>query len=226
MREWHQQCSEAIAREGEAVGSVVHCDLTGYPFHRFPKFAPYTLFPDALFAVVVIGTFGGIKVSVGSNAWKPTENAPNLATMCEKHGGNGQRESRPETVLVVARDGGFRRKIVEVLDGDGYAMIEAGDARQARRVWEEHDGTIDLILTTIRLASSPRRHGDLPLRRAGTRVVYVLEPDGGPMATFELEYGDLVLASGFTAYELRAMVRGALDAFVASVFDPGSMTGS
>jgi hypothetical protein len=91
LRAWHRECAEAIAREGDAVGGVLYCDLTAYPFHRYPKFVPYALFPDALFAVVLIDTLGGVKVSVGSNPWKPAARAPNLAALCERHGGGGHR---------------------------------------------------------------------------------------------------------------------------------------
>lgn len=71
-------------------GNVVFCDLTAQPTSSVNKFVPYYLYPDAAYAVVVSRTRETAKVSVGYNAWHPSEaRGHDISRLCERNGGGG-----------------------------------------------------------------------------------------------------------------------------------------
>jgi PAS domain S-box-containing protein len=60
--------------------------------------------------------------------------------------------SGKEAVLVVEDDATYRALIVEALQGWGYRVFAAADARRAIEVLEGAEGTVDLLLTDVILA--------------------------------------------------------------------------
>jgi PAS domain S-box-containing protein len=54
-----------------------------------------------------------------------------------------------ETVLVVEDDEEVRRLMVEVLEGQGYRVLEASGGEEALGMVEEYEGRIDLLLTDV-----------------------------------------------------------------------------
>ena len=53
------------------------------------------------------------------------------------------------TVLVVEDESGVRKVIRNVLRAEGYTVLEAGDGLQAKIIFEQHPGTIDLLVGDV-----------------------------------------------------------------------------
>ncbi|HYB70002.1 MAG TPA: response regulator [Candidatus Bathyarchaeia archaeon] len=53
------------------------------------------------------------------------------------------------TILIVDDDAWVRGLVRDVLAGDGYRVLEAGDGQDAIRVAAEHPGPIHLLLTDV-----------------------------------------------------------------------------
>jgi two-component system, cell cycle sensor histidine kinase and response regulator CckA len=80
-----------------------------------------------------------------------------------------------ETILVVEDEASIRVLAREILEGQGYAVLEAAGADEALRRAAEHTGPIHLLLTDVVM---PCKGGvelaqDLLARRPGLRVVYM-----------------------------------------------------
>ncbi|HEV3076785.1 MAG TPA: response regulator [Thermoanaerobaculia bacterium] len=80
-----------------------------------------------------------------------------------------------ETILVVEDEASIRSLAREILEGQGYAVLEAARADEALRRAAEHTGPIHLLLTDVVM---PGKSGvelaqDLLARRPGLRVVYM-----------------------------------------------------
>ncbi len=54
-----------------------------------------------------------------------------------------------ETILVVEDEETVRGLVTSVLENAGYSVLKAEDGLEALRVWELHDGPIDLVLTDV-----------------------------------------------------------------------------
>ncbi len=54
-----------------------------------------------------------------------------------------------ETILVVEDEETVRGLVTSVLENAGYSVLKAQDGLEALRVWELHDGPIDLVLTDV-----------------------------------------------------------------------------
>jgi CheY-like chemotaxis protein len=54
-----------------------------------------------------------------------------------------------ETILIVEDEAAVRILTRVVLERHGYKVLEAGDGVEALRVWQEHQGAIQLLLTDI-----------------------------------------------------------------------------
>jgi len=54
-----------------------------------------------------------------------------------------------ETILLVEDEPVVRELVREILQTYNYSIIEAGSGVEALRVWDQHDGKIDLLLTDI-----------------------------------------------------------------------------
>jgi CheY-like chemotaxis protein len=57
--------------------------------------------------------------------------------------------SGSETLLLVEDEGGVRALSRHVLQGCGYAVLEACDGNEAVRIAEQHEGQIDLLVTDV-----------------------------------------------------------------------------
>jgi hypothetical protein len=68
--------------------------------------------------------------------------APNLTIGQKVSGGT-------EKVLVVEDERGVRNVVVQTLVNHGYAVVEADTAISAQKIWTEHDGQFDLVITDM-----------------------------------------------------------------------------
>jgi signal transduction histidine kinase/CheY-like chemotaxis protein len=75
-------------------------------------------------------------------AEKPAEKPAECAPLSTMRGGK-------EIVLVVEDEEVLRELVREILEGQGYQVLEAGNGVEALRVWEAHGKKVDLLLSDI-----------------------------------------------------------------------------
>jgi hypothetical protein len=78
-------------REVEEVqGDVFFANLLGARGQvSYNKFAPYYFHPLLTYVVVVSQSSDRVRISVGSNPWRPEQRRHDIAEICEKYGGGG-----------------------------------------------------------------------------------------------------------------------------------------
>lgn len=121
------------------------------------------------------GTRPGLPPETG---WSGFEPRPGVA-------GPGPAGSGPrglETVLVADDDPVVRTVVEDILRMHGYTVLGAANGREALRLAQEYDGTIDLLLTDVEM---PEMHGrDLARRlavlRPETRILFLRSPSSLP----------------------------------------------
>ncbi|MGH7375593.1 MAG: response regulator [Candidatus Rokuibacteriota bacterium] len=82
-------------------------------------------------------------------------------------------ETLPVTVLVVEDEEEVRALARDVLEMNGYTVLEALDAEDAMRLGESHPGVIDLLITDVVMPrmSGPELARRLRARRPALRVL-------------------------------------------------------
>lgn len=80
-----------IKSRASVVNAVIVVDLVEGSLgdERYPKFAPYGLYPDADYCVVVSRGKSRSKVSVGWNPWSPRTRHHDISAICARYGGGG-----------------------------------------------------------------------------------------------------------------------------------------
>jgi len=83
--------------------------------------------------------------------------------------------SHGETILVVEDDLSLREMVRELLESEGYEVLEAGDPEKAFSISRSHEGTIHLaILDVIQPKMSARELSDRLLEaRPGMRLLFM-----------------------------------------------------
>jgi two-component system cell cycle sensor histidine kinase/response regulator CckA len=120
-----------------------------------------------------------------------------------------------ETILVVEDESTVRLVAVNGLRKAGYEVLEAENGEQALRLFEEHAGEIQLVLTDVVM---PRMHGpelvaELKQRRPAIKVLYMSGHADDALVHHGVSEGTLTfLEKPFTREDLTSMVRDALDA--------------
>jgi hypothetical protein len=108
-----------IEARAKLVGRVAVCDLSEVATEVIEKFALYSLYPEALYAVTVTRTPSKVKVSVGYNPWATAARDRDIGTLCRRHGGGGHPVvgafARPVDKLDEAR--ALAASVVEELQG-------------------------------------------------------------------------------------------------------------
>lgn len=120
-----------------------------------------------------------------------------------------------ETVLVVDDETGVSRMVERTLVSSGYSVLTAVDGHEARKVWEENRGRIDLLVTDIVM---PKGVSGLDIGREFLRdqpdlgVIFmsgyadeVVESEG------DFPEGCMFIAKPFIRDELMSAVRTTLD---------------
>ena len=83
--------------------------------------------------------------------------------------------TRRETILLVDDHPSIRKLLGSILKSEGYAVLEAGDGRQALEVCQHHGAKIHLLLTDIVM---PQMNGhmlaeQIVLLRPGIQILYM-----------------------------------------------------
>ena len=119
-----------------------------------------------------------------------------------------------ETILLVEPDPEYRTLAAFMLSRLGYHVLEARNAMEAVKLYDERGGGIDLLLAEIRM---PRVDGQaltevLSARDSSMRLLYLGDPDynRGPRRVAAPKYLPL-LPRPFTMQVLAGCVRSALD---------------
>jgi two-component system cell cycle sensor histidine kinase/response regulator CckA len=82
-------------------------------------------------------------------------------------------ETPPATILVVEDEEEVRALARDVLEMNGYRVLEALDVADATRLTQTHPGPIDLLITDVMMpgASGPELARRLRVHRPGLRVL-------------------------------------------------------
>ena len=136
-------------------------------------------------------------------------------------GGNPRARATPasprgsETILLVEDDASVRAVVRRMLEAQGYDVLEAADGDDARRIVEDRDGRIDLLLLDVVM---PGRNGrevaeHLTARWPGLRVLFMSGyTDDEILLRGLVRPGVAFLSKPFTPDRLARVVREVLDA--------------
>jgi two-component system cell cycle sensor histidine kinase/response regulator CckA len=119
-----------------------------------------------------------------------------------------------ETVLLAEDEEVLRRLAREILSGNGYKVLEAGNGREALLLSEAHRGKIHLLLTDVVMPKmSGRELGErIRLQRPDLRILYMSGyTDDDILRRGILEDGIPFLQKPFTPEALARKVREVLD---------------
>jgi len=111
-----------------------------------------------------------------------------------------------ETVLIVEDDEGVRVVASRILREQGYTVLEARRASEARRIWEKHGPNVDLLLTDVVMpdTNGPRLAEELTRDRPDLRVLFMsgypgagglVGPQGVPLTCLEKPFTPNSLAA-------------------------------
>jgi two-component system cell cycle sensor histidine kinase/response regulator CckA len=123
------------------------------------------------------------------------------------------RTSGSETILLVEDEGDLRESLRDVLEEEGYQVLDAGDARAALAILAGHPGPLHLLLTDVVM---PRMSGreladQVRSQRPDVRVLFMSGWDPHA-ARIDLEaVGIALLPKPFTGDELMEKIRQLLD---------------
>ena len=123
------------------------------------------------------------------------------------------RPRATETILVVEDDDQLRHLIVQILESDGYTVLEAENGRRAIELAKHHPGRIHLLLTDIIL---PGMNGlalaeNMISSRICSAVLYMSGYTGDESTRQKAIPADAFLAKPFTPERLLGAVRLLLD---------------
>jgi hypothetical protein len=85
----HRRTIELVRERAVIDGGVVTFDLSDLAQDSYNKFIPYFLHPEAVYVVALSSSSQRVKVSVGSNPWRPAERRHDVASLCQRYGGGG-----------------------------------------------------------------------------------------------------------------------------------------
>ncbi len=128
-----------------------------------------------------------------------------------------------ETILVVEDDEGVRVVAARILRAQGYTVLEARRASEARRIWETQSATIDLLLTDVVMpeTNGPKLAEELIRLRPDLSVLYMSGYPGAGGLSLVAGLSASRIEKPFTPASLAAKVREVLDARKAAQVAPG-----
>jgi PAS domain S-box-containing protein len=119
-----------------------------------------------------------------------------------------------ETVLLVEDEASVRELSKRILGQAGYRVLEAANGDDAERIFADHAGSIDLVLTDVIMpgCSGPELLSRLQLQAPALRVLYMSGyTDQSVVRKAGLDRGLPFVQKPFTAAELVRQVRQTLD---------------
>ena len=125
-----------------------------------------------------------------------------------------------ETILLVEDELVVRRLVAEILESNGYSVLQAGDGPSALELLRRHTGPLDLLVTDVVMPgmSGPDVAGAVAAMRPGAQVLYISGyTDSSVGQHGVLEPGIAFLQKPFNADELTRKVREVLDGAVVPV---------
>ncbi|HEY2778681.1 MAG TPA: ATP-binding protein [Gaiellaceae bacterium] len=125
-----------------------------------------------------------------------------------------------ETVLLVEDELVVRRLVAEILESNGYTVLQAGDGPSALELLRRHTGSLDLLLTDVVMPgmSGPDVAGAIAAMRPGAQVLYISGyTDSSVGQHGVLDPGVPFLQKPFDADVLSRKVRDVLDGVVVPV---------
>jgi two-component system cell cycle sensor histidine kinase/response regulator CckA len=143
-------------------------------------------------------------------------------------GAPAEAESRTEargreTILVVEDEENVRSLVRHVLEGQGYAVLEASGAREAMYVHENQAGRIDCLLTDVMLPGKSGRElaRELIEVRPATKIIFMSGYTEDSVLRTEIERSKaLFLGKPFSPTLLARTVRAALEGKPAPIETP------
>ena len=142
-----------------------------------------------------------------------SEEATTTAGDVEHLPGAAAGSAAQETVLVVEDEDALRELAREILEMHGYAVVEACNGQDALRIYEQHEGAIDLLLTDVVMPVMGGRElaRHLEKRQPKLKVLYVSGyTDETAIREGKLEPGAEFLAKPFSPDELASKIREVL----------------
>lgn len=123
--------------------------------------------------------------------------------------GSGGAASGRETILLVEDEPAVRQLFAQALIRAGYRVLEARNGQEAIKVFDQHGGGVDLLLTDMRM---PYMGGSelataLRTRNESMKLLCISGYPGGDTT----EFGGDFLAKPFSRDDLLAKVREVLD---------------
>jgi CheY-like chemotaxis protein len=125
-----------------------------------------------------------------------------------------------ETILLVEDELVVRRLVAEILESNGYTVLQAGDGPSALELLRRHTGPLDLLVTDVVMPgmSGPEVAGAVAAMRPGAQVLYISGyTDSSVGQHGVLEPGIGFLQKPFAADVLTRRVREVLDGVVMTV---------
>jgi CheY-like chemotaxis protein len=119
-----------------------------------------------------------------------------------------------ETILLVEDEAIIRELTVQILDADGYHVLEAMDGTEALSVADEHGAPIHLLLTDVLMPGMNGKElaDELRLHHPDLRVLFMSGYDDRQIDLEKVEAEDTdFLPKPFSTEVLRRKVRGVLD---------------
>jgi len=118
------------------------------------------------------------------------------------------------TVLVVEDEELVRRSLYDILEGNGYRVLQARNAREAMLIGRGYGGAIDLMLTDLVLPgmNGPELADELRPLRPGMQVLYISGYRDDVRVRRLEQVGKVVFPKPFSAAAIAEKVSGVLAA--------------
>ena len=119
-----------------------------------------------------------------------------------------------ETILLVEDEAGVRQLAKRILDRAGYRVLEASNGEDAERLFVNHSGPIDLLVTDVVMpgVGGPELLSRLRVRAPALRVLYMSGyTEQSTVQKAGIDDGLPFVQKPFTAGEFVRQVREALD---------------
>ena len=119
-----------------------------------------------------------------------------------------------ETILLVEDEPDLRELVREILQGYSYNVISANNGVEALKVWDQHDGRVDLLLTDLVMPEGMNGRDlatRLRQRKPGLKIIYTSGYSAGVVGDEPSREDGLFLQKPYRPPALADLVRKCLD---------------